>query len=340
MKLRITARFLISNPITNFHKIFARSITTRIAEVGSFESQKPKSIAYDSGQLFLHRSLGYRGVVLFSWNTKVYDKDLHKKNSRWSLKSSLDTANIFSSMDFEPSKDFWYQTLIDERDWPYVRYQIGSLAHLSVDNSQREYLGLDYVDHDDIWPYSSKDYNQCLVHNMLDSFLVKSLDNDLTIRLRPTDLLRVWSDENREWLELSSVYRETTNDIRVTVIPFYMGRSQDHEHDFYWWRYCTRLENLNREANCILREREWKIISCTGKLETIRGKGILSMEPILADGSRAFQYSSRISLTTPSGQMWGCFKMERESGKTFEVKVPPFILLSEPIAESKIDKPI
>lgn len=32
-----------------------------------------------------------------------------------------------------------------------------------------------------------------------------------------------WQEKNHPWLELSDVHRETTDNIRVTVIPFYMG---------------------------------------------------------------------------------------------------------------------
>jgi len=33
----------------------------------------------------------------------------------------------------------------------------------------------------------------------------------------------MWHHKNHKWLELSEVVRETTDDIRVTAIPFYMG---------------------------------------------------------------------------------------------------------------------
>lgn len=39
----------------------------------------------------------------------------------------------------------------------------------------------------------------------------------------PKDTLRAWQEKNHPWLELSDVHRETTDGIRVTVIPFYMG---------------------------------------------------------------------------------------------------------------------
>uniref|UniRef100_A0A915IZR3 Hemimethylated DNA-binding domain-containing protein n=2 Tax=Romanomermis culicivorax TaxID=13658 RepID=A0A915IZR3_ROMCU len=92
---------------------------TRLMEVGSFQQPNPPSLAYDSGQLFLHRVLGYRGVVLFSWPAKMHDKD--KNLGSKAQLSDNQTCNIFGSIDDEkPVSRLWYQALIDERDWPYI----------------------------------------------------------------------------------------------------------------------------------------------------------------------------------------------------------------------------
>jgi len=37
------------------------------------------------------------------------------------------------------------------------------------------------------------------------------------------DTLREWQDRNHPWLELTDIHRETTENIRVTVMPFYIG---------------------------------------------------------------------------------------------------------------------
>ena len=71
----------------------------------------------------------------------------------------------------------------------------------------------------------------------------------------------------------------------------------------YWWRYNIRLENLSDEQ-IQLRERHWKIYSLTGRLETVKGKGVIGQEPILSLSQPAFQYSSHVSLRCPSGHMW------------------------------------
>lgn len=50
----------------------------RLIEVGQLNS--PKSIEkYETGQLFFHRIFGYRGVILFPWLARVYDRDNNKE---------------------------------------------------------------------------------------------------------------------------------------------------------------------------------------------------------------------------------------------------------------------
>ena len=96
------------------------------------------------------------------------------------------------------------------------------------------------------------------------------------------------------------------------------------------WRYCIRLENLG-ERTVQLRERNWRIFSLSGTLETVRGRGVVGVEPILSKEQAAFQYSSHVSLQAPSGHMWSvfiiyqheiriwkCFQKNREiDGRTF-----------------------
>lgn len=121
------------------------------------------------------------------------------------------------------------------------------------------------------------------------------------------------------------------------------------------WRYCIRLENLG-ERTVQLRERNWRIFSLSGTLETVRGRGVVGVEPILSKEQAAFQYSSHVSLQAPSGHMWsvfifylparnsnfsrfftfffrGTFRMERDDGYSFDCRIPPFSL------ESKGDDP-
>lgn len=64
----------------------------RLAEVGRLEQAKSDG-KYETGQLFLHRIFGYRGVVLFPWTARVFDRDLHNPNKAKTASSSANSAN-------------------------------------------------------------------------------------------------------------------------------------------------------------------------------------------------------------------------------------------------------
>ncbi|XP_017467638.1 PREDICTED: polymerase delta-interacting protein 2 [Rhagoletis zephyria] len=350
----------------------------KLAEVGRLETAKLDG-KYETGQLFLHRIFGYRGVVLFPWSARVYDRDLHnpnKQKQRVNVNSSSDAAvanergkrstggHISTSTENAPSEQgsteaqstvgdvntssssttsnsdtsakevkgklhTFYQVLIDSRDCPYIRAQTESVTFLGNQDSNRSLYaipGLDYVAHDDIMPYSTGEKHP-LQHELFDKFLTHVPDKDPPFQGQ--DTLKAWQEKNHPWLELSDVHKETTENIRVTVIPFYMGCRETPASSVYWWRYCIRLENLG-VLSVQLRERHWRIFSLSGTLETVRGRGVVGQEPILSPRLPAFQYSSHVSLQAPSGHMWGTFRLEREDGHTFDCKIPPFSLESKP----------
>ena len=80
--------------------------------------------------------------------------------------------------------------------------------------------------HEDILPYSTAETNP-LHHELFDKFLEYSEGKDPPFVAQ--DTLRAWQDKNHPWLELSDVHKETTENIRVTVIPFYMGYRENQQ---------------------------------------------------------------------------------------------------------------
>lgn len=101
------------------------------------------------------------------------------------------------------------------------------------DNSRSLFAipGLDYVAHEDILPYTSLE-RQPIHHELFDKFLMYDAERDPP--LSPRDTLRSWQEKNHPWLELSDVYKETTENVRVTVIPFYMGCRPATNTNVYW----------------------------------------------------------------------------------------------------------
>ncbi|XP_058119449.1 polymerase delta-interacting protein 2 [Anopheles ziemanni] len=317
-------------------RLFSVSVyqNTRLAEVGKLELPKAQG-KYETGQLFLHRVFGYRGVILFPWLARVYDRDLPNQTKGNQLESGSSgtsgstDGNSNTSKEVQKKTHTFYQVLIDQRDCPYIRAQTEAVTFLGNQESSRSLYaipGLDYVAHEDILPYSSGEQHP-LQHELFDKFLANQPDKDPPFVAQET--LRAWQKKNHPWLELSDVHKETTEGIRVTVIPFYMGCRETPAASVYWWRYCIRLENLG-ELSVQLRERHWRIFSLSGTLETVRGRGVVGQEPVLSPRLPAFQYSSHVSLQAPSGHMWGTFRMEREDGHMFDCRIPPFSLESKP----------
>ena len=45
----------------------------------------------------------------------------------------------------------------------------------------------------------------------------------MSLEIVGQESLGSWFEKEHPWLQLSDVHRETTQGIRVTIIPFYMG---------------------------------------------------------------------------------------------------------------------
>ena len=100
-----------------------------LSEVGKLQAVRSEG-NYDTGQMFLHKVFGYRGVVLFPWLARVYDRDTPTKgpNTRDRL---MDTENpTFSSpigggvgKEVKGRTHTYYQVLIDGRDTPYITHR-------------------------------------------------------------------------------------------------------------------------------------------------------------------------------------------------------------------------
>jgi len=120
------------------------------------------------------------------------------------------------------------------------------------------------------------------------------------------------------------MYEATTDDIKVTVQPIYLEDQSDPEEDHYVWAYHVRIENLG-DRTVQLRGRYWRITDSRGRVQEVRGPGVVGEQPTLAAGE-SFEYTSGTPLETPSGMMVGHYQMEAADGTTFEIEIPAFSL--------------
>jgi len=120
------------------------------------------------------------------------------------------------------------------------------------------------------------------------------------------------------------MYSETTRSIKVTVRPFYLDQHSSPDENHYVWAYHVRIENCGAET-VQLRRRHWQITDGFGRLQEVRGPGVVGEQPVLGPGE-TFEYTSSCPLTTPSGFMVGDYEMETGNGENFLVQVPAFSL--------------
>lgn len=116
----------------------------------------------------------------------------------------------------------------------------------------------------------------------------------------------------------------TTEGIRVTVRTNYWPERSAPESHQYAFMYTVEIVNTGPEV-AQLRSRHWIITDATGKVEEVKGEGVVGKQPRLGPGER-FEYTSWAQLRTPFGSMRGTYTMERSDGRQFEARVAEFAL--------------
>ncbi len=120
------------------------------------------------------------------------------------------------------------------------------------------------------------------------------------------------------------MYDKTTRAIRVSVKPTFLEDQSSPDENYYVWAYKVRIENQGGET-VQLRDRYWRITDGFGRVQEVRGPGVVGEQPVLRPGER-FEYTSGTPLPTPSGIMLGTYRMETTAGESFEVEIPAFSL--------------
>ena len=116
----------------------------------------------------------------------------------------------------------------------------------------------------------------------------------------------------------------TTEGIRVTVKPQYWPERSSPEASQFAFMYTVEIANLGGEQAQLMR-RHWVLTDANGKVDEVRGEGVVGKQPSLAPGEH-FEYTSWAMLRTPFGTMRGTYFMERGNGGLFEVKISEFAL--------------
>ena len=120
------------------------------------------------------------------------------------------------------------------------------------------------------------------------------------------------------------MYEKVTNNISVSVRPFYLEDQSAPDEDRFVWAYRVNIENKGARTVQLL-NRHWRITDKLGRLQEVRGPGVVGEQPVLKPGE-SFEYTSGCPLPTPSGIMVGSYEMTTTDGQRFSVEIPAFSL--------------
>jgi ApaG protein len=117
----------------------------------------------------------------------------------------------------------------------------------------------------------------------------------------------------------------TTRGVRIVVSPRYVPEQSNPTHSHFLFAYHVLIENLGEET-VQLEARHWIITDGEGRVDEVRGPGVVGEQPLLPPGEH-FEYTSGCPLPTPVGTMHGSYRMRViDSGETFEAEIRPFRL--------------
>jgi ApaG protein len=120
------------------------------------------------------------------------------------------------------------------------------------------------------------------------------------------------------------MYQTVTRNIEVRVTPRFMPERSSQEKSYFFWAYTIEISNRSRET-VQLKTRHWRITDAFGRVQEVRGAGVVGEEPVLEPGA-SYEYTSGVPLPTSSGFMVGSYGMVSAGGERFDIDIPAFSL--------------
>ena len=112
--------------------------------------------------------------------------------------------------------------------------------------------------------------------------------------------------------------------VQVTAVAEYVAEQSRPQDDHFVFAYHITVLNTGSVRSQLL-ARHWVITDGNGKVEEVRGEGVVGEQPRLEPGE-AFTYTSGAVLQTAVGTMEGSYRMSGDDGTEFDAPIPPFTL--------------
>lgn len=112
--------------------------------------------------------------------------------------------------------------------------------------------------------------------------------------------------------------------IDVSVVTRYLPEQSQPEQNRFAFAYTVTVSNKG-ELPAKLLARHWVITDGDGRVQEVRGAGVIGQQPLIEAGA-SHTYSSGTVMTTRVGIMQGSYQMLADDGKRFDAVIAPFRL--------------
>ena len=113
-----------------------------------------------------------------------------------------------------------------------------------------------------------------------------------------------------------------SHDFQVTAISRFMPERSNQEIPIFFFAYWITIKNQGAVPAKLL-NRYWNITDADGRINEVRGEGVVGEKPLIKPG-QSFEYNSFCPLPTNFGFMKGYYEMQGTDKNTFQVEIPQF----------------
>ena len=112
--------------------------------------------------------------------------------------------------------------------------------------------------------------------------------------------------------------------IEINVETTYLSNESNPDQDKYYFLYTVLIKNKSKK-NAKLLSRHWIIKDDNGKIQDVKGEGVIGEQPDIKPGEE-FQYTSGTMIETSLGTMKGSYHMIDDEDNYFDADIPEFVL--------------
>ncbi|WP_086480711.1 Co2+/Mg2+ efflux protein ApaG [Oceanospirillum sanctuarii] len=114
----------------------------------------------------------------------------------------------------------------------------------------------------------------------------------------------------------------------LKIEPKFIKQDTAEDRDQYVFSYKVTITNNNRTSVKLL-TRSWVITDGNGKVNEVKGKGVVGQQPVIAPGE-SYSYTSGAIFPTPLGFMQGFYELtDIEFDCPLQLDIPAFRLAKE-----------